>query len=229
MIHKVLNYLKQYSLFRILLLFFIPIFGLPSVQGKDLMFSNSKPILVYDITLDNGKLRSYRNVVDCLHEPEKFANNNMQGFATLKISGSAQFSAQQLSYIFERSEGQLFILDLRQETHGFINERAFALRDYRNQVNIGKTPEQINQEEKKLLTKIARQQTVILHEIHKYEDGSFVPIKDLEVKVKSAFTEQELIQQTQANYVRFYVLDKHKPDDEQVDAFVNFEIGRAHV
>jgi protein-tyrosine phosphatase len=194
--------------------------GVSLANGKDLAFSTS--MLIYDATIEKGKLRNYRNVTECLYNAEKFARVNLQGLAALKISGSAQFSTQHLPYILKYVTGKLFILDLRQESHGFINKKAFTLYGYRNQANIKKTAEQIFQEEKQLLLTIAKQQKITLHKICKHPDGNFTPTKDITVQVKNVAAEQELVQQSGINYQRFYVLDRHKPDDEQVDAFVKF-------
>ncbi len=179
-------------------------------------------LLVYDVVVKDGKLRNYRKPADCLRNIDEFSYIDLHGFAELKISGSAQFSRQKLPYILQHANGKVFIVDLRQESHGFVNGKAVTWFSYRNQINSNKIPEQIYQDEKKLLAAIADNKNITVHEIKKTGDGHFESIKNIEIEVKKVEAEQELVNQFGINYVRFYVLDRHRPNDEQVDAFIDF-------
>ena len=180
----------------------------------------ARTMLVYDVTQKNGKLRNYRNTSACWGRGVDFSKLNLQGFADLNMSGSAQFSAAALPYILQQAKGTVYIIDLRQEPHGFINGKAFTKFSYRNQININKNSDQITQEETQLLSELALAKHVTLHKIKKIGGGHFETINNIAVKVAKVEAEQELVKQAAANYVRLHVLDRHKPCDAQVDEFI---------
>ena len=184
--------------------------------------TTANTMLVYDVVLQDGKFRNYRSVEVCLHNNDKISGINLQGFTDLKMSGSAQFSEPELQYILQHANGQVFIVDLRQESHGFVNNAPVTWYSYRNQFNLNKTPAEIYQEEKKLLSELAAKQEAVIHKIKKLDGGNFESVQSTTVKIKEVESEQALVNQFKANYIRFYVLDKHKPSDLQIDEFIEF-------
>ena len=169
-------------------------------MSKDIVFA-------YDITEVNGKLRYYRRA-------DSFC---------LNISGGAQFSEQGLQYILKNTKGNIFIVDLRQESHGFINGIPCTWYAYRNQINKGKTSEQIVAEEKSQLLEVAKQGSITLYKVVKVGDGAIEPGEAKAIgNIKLVETEEQLVKRYGVNYKRFFVLDRHKPDDQQVEAFIAF-------
>ena len=184
--------------------------------------TTTKTLLVYDVTQENGKLRNYRNTGEHFSSGVDFSNIDLHGFAELKLSASAQFSASALPYILQHAKGTVYIIDLRQEPHGFINGKAFTRFSYRNQINIDKSSKQIDLEEHNLLLKLASYKHISLHKIKKTGGGHFQSVKKFAIKIKKIESEQAVVQRHGAKYKRFYVLDRCKPCDTQVDEFIDF-------
>lgn len=209
----------------ITLLFFSVIIGTlllttSVVYSKTLL--KQKLLLVYDIFNQHGKLRNYRNVKDCRTNSQKFAKINLSGFYELNLSGSGQFSSYDLPYILQQTTGLVFIIDLRQETHGFINGKPVTWYSFRNQANKDKPPQQIEQQENNFFLQLTNNKQVAISNIRKIGNGNFKATTTTIVPITTIATEKTLVEQAKAHYIRFYILDRHKPSNEQVDAFINF-------
>ena len=182
----------------------------------------SETMLVYDIVTVDGKLRNYRSSSDCARKLEECSGINLTGLADVHMSGSAQFSKHELPHILKGAKGKVYIVDLRQESHGFINDKAFTLFSYRNRINANKTNNTIYTEENNLLAELALTKQLTLHKIKKIGDGYFKSVQDFPVLVEKVASEQELVEQFGLAYKRLYVLDRHKPRDLEVDEFLLF-------
>ena len=65
-----------------------------------------------------------------------------EGFDTLNISGSAQFSVNQFKELapkLREYNKRVYIIDTRLESHGFINDIAYSWCGKKNAANLGKT------------------------------------------------------------------------------------------
>ncbi|HSX19833.1 MAG TPA: protein tyrosine phosphatase [Gammaproteobacteria bacterium] len=143
----------------------------------------------------------------------------------LRASASGQFSADELANILrvipaERQD--IWILDLRQESHGFIDGLPVSWVTDRNIANLGKNALQIEQTEKKLLQDVAQQKTVTVYALKKLAGGKVAAEEPMVLVPESVETEQQLVAAFNAKYARIYALDHNKPDDVEVDNFINF-------
>jgi hypothetical protein len=83
------------------------------------------------------------------------------GLDKLQASGSGQFSAKGFDAVVKRAGGRpLVVLDLRQESHGFVGGTPVSWFGVRNASNSGKSADQINRDESELLAGVAAQTTV---------------------------------------------------------------------
>ncbi len=147
-----------------------------------------------------------------------------EGLASLNISGSGQFSEKSLETILQRLDNppNFYILDLRQESHGFLNGIAVSWYSNKNWDNVNKPLSLIEKEEKSRLEECLRLQQVKIFTIVKKDIATGMLIESLPevVNVKSAITEKELASQLGLNYLRLEVVDHLKPTDTVVDQFV---------
>lgn len=122
------------------------------------------------------------------------------GLSTLNESGSAQFSAAQLPPLIQAIGHRQTIVDvdLRQESHGFLNGHAISCRSTNNWGNLGKTLQQIKISEDQFLAGL------------------------INIPVKSVFSEEQLAHANGIVYKRIYVTDHCRPTDDQVDEFIHF-------
>ncbi len=143
----------------------------------------------------------------------------------LRASASGQFSGDELCNLLTAIpaiKSQIWIIDLRQESHGFIDGIPVSWYLAKNGGNINKSSTQIQKEETKLLFELSKQKSVAVYKIIKLGGGkvSFGPATTMIPELVE--TEQQLVTSHGANYKRIYVLDHNKPDDREVDQFINF-------
>ena len=133
----------------------------------------------------------------------------------LNMSGSKQFTPSQLPNIIkEINNPRLFIVDLRQESHGFINDMAVS---YHN--NTIYPFECLNCKdtlimEKNLFGRIKTGDDVNLHKVN----GDFIKT----IKAETIELEPDLAQKNNVNYELFAVKDGSIPVPTTVDRFVIF-------
>ena len=139
----------------------------------------------------------------------------LRDIPTLNISGSAQFTKDQLLNLKNSiNKDNICIVDLRQESHGMINDLAISfLNPYKDLNNVFNT-EQTIKAENSLLNKIKIGNTIQLYK----HTGIF--IKDITVDFIS--NESQLVTEADMQYKRFAVKDNSAPTPDIVDEFVEF-------
>ena len=139
----------------------------------------------------------------------------LRDIPTLNISGSAQFTKDQLLNLINYiNKDNICIVDLRQESHGMINDLAISFLNPYKDLNNGFTTEQTIKAENSLLNKIKIGNTIQLYK----HTGIF--IKDITVDFIS--NESQLVTEADMQYKRFAVKDNSAPTPDIVDEFVEF-------
>lgn len=139
----------------------------------------------------------------------------LRDIPTLNISGSAQFTKDQLLNLKNSiNKDNICIVDLRQESHGMINDLAISFLNPYKDLNNGFTTEQTIKAENSLLNKIKIGNTIQLYK----HTGIF--IKDITVDFIS--NESQLVTEDDMQYKRFAVKDNSAPTPDIVDEFVEF-------
>ncbi len=187
-----------------------------------LMASVHNPVLILD---DVNKDVLPRNFRSCRNPLPEGSTVSREGLDTLRISGSAQFSELGLGALLKKIDviDQLIVVDLRGESHGFINGNAVSWFVERNMINIGKSDNEIKRDELKLLDQVRAQQQITITEV--LSMINYDTIKDtslLILKVASVADEEEITKKAHVGYKRFFVQDHKAPSDEQVDEFISF-------
>lgn len=171
--------------------------------------------------------------------------DNFRSMAGLKIagntaSGSAQYSLLQLQGISQQigTNTPLTIVDLRQESHGFLTiapplygETQIAVGWFveRDWANVDKGLPSINLDE---FTKLRTASLAIAPIVYQItlktpnEDGICTANPNL-VRPKGFNTEQQLVQSLGHGYLRLPTTDHCRPRDHEVDQFIAFEQGLA--
>lgn len=166
----------------------------------------SCPIFAEDIPISWGKtddkMRHFRSFSDVLSHTDL----NETGVSGRYISGSGQFSSENLKELAPKVRSiagevdKIILIDLRLESHGFINTVPVA---WKGDQNLDKSIEEIFDDETTRL-----QDLFIAQEIDGY------PIYFIA-------TEQELAIENEFEHVRLPTLDHSHPRDEIVDEFLN--------
>lgn len=139
-------------------------------------------------------------------------NINLKGLDKLNISGSAQFSDSGLSLIKEAIDNNFSIIDidLRQESHGFINGIAISFENEKNNANMGLNLSEVLSTENKLLSAIKIGNPITFYNTKE----TIVP--------KSIQNELQVANSKEISYIRIPVTDGGIPNDDMVNYFINF-------
>lgn len=136
---------------------------------------------------------------------------SLEGLDTLNVSGSAQFCADGLKAIKDSIayNNTIIDIDLRQESHGFINGMAVSWANKSNNANKGLTKEQVIEEENNKLKSIEIGKPVVFSD-------SFTEI------AREVMNENDLVKKNEIGYLRIPITDREKPSNDMVDYFVEF-------
>lgn len=136
---------------------------------------------------------------------------NLRGLDKLNISGSAQFSEYNLPALIKAigTSIPITIVDLRQESHGFINGLSVSWANLKNNANEGLNRDQVLKDEANKLKSIKLNEPMTFYN---KPNESIVPIKVQD--------ENELVKSNSVSYNRITVRDGGIPSDEMVDYFI---------
>lgn len=141
--------------------------------------------------------------------------NRFRNLENLNISGSAEFRPLQLKNLIKVIDNKnLYIVDLRQESHGFINTLPISFYNKGNLLNKDFTTAQTLDIEKIELASIPIGSQINIYS----KDGKVLE----NLKVDKVFSEETLVNENKINYKRFAVRDGGIPTPEVVDDFVSF-------
>lgn len=133
----------------------------------------------------------------------------------LNISGSAQFIAEQANNLKNTiNKPNICIIDLRQESHGLVNNYAISFFDPTKDLNNGFTTEQTIKTEDSLLSKIK-----LNYDLNIYRRTGR-PFKEITVDFVS--NESSVANKAGMEYKRYAVRDNGAPTPEIIDQFVEF-------
>lgn len=141
--------------------------------------------------------------------------NRFRDLTNLNISGSAQFTPSQIENIKNSiNKPDICIVDLRQESHGFINDLAISFYSIGKDLNNGFTTEETISTEDKLLNSIKQNSQINIYD----KLGKVLT----NITVDSVSTENNAINKNGLKYQRFAVKDGGIPSTTTIDDFVDF-------
>ncbi|MEW9095869.1 MAG: GxGYxYP domain-containing protein [Clostridiaceae bacterium] len=154
--------------------------------------------------------KNFRTTSD-LANVQKDTTANLTGLNSLNISGSNQFSGYNLPLMLDSIGTSLpiTVVDLRQESHGFINDIPVSWANAKNDANIGLTKDQVLLDEKKKLNSIKLNEPI---SFYNHPNITIIPTK--------VEDEDQLATSKSLSYVRIPVTDTKLPTDDMVDYFV---------
>lgn len=170
-------------------------------------------ILVLDLFNYNNTLpKNFRNSLTLanINGNEDF---NLNGIDKLNTSGSSQFSGYNIHLLINTIKTDLLItiIDLRQESHGFINGLAVSWANSQNNANADLTRDQVLLAEQNKLNAIKLNIPITLHD---YKNKIIIPTKVQD--------ENQLVKLNSLSYIRIPVRDGGIPTDDMVDYFISY-------
>lgn len=162
------------------------------------------------IVNETGSDRSPRNF-RTMAQPS--GNSAMAGLEKLPLSGSGQFCSKELKRLLRKlPQKKVIVLDLRQESHGFLNGEPISWHSEKNWANKQLTNAEVEKDQRRKLRALTEQDFTTT-----YEKNSN---KALVIPVTSVSDEKTLVESLGAQYKRFFVTDHVRPDDATVDQYV---------
>ena len=147
------------------------------------------------------------------------------GLSSLNISGSAEFSDKNLPVLINTiNRDRIIVIDLRQESHGFINGEPVSWYGKYDWANVGLTRDEVITGEKRKLDSLKKVKNIQVTKILKKDKStnSFLDFKEIPFEVMKAVTEDILTKSFNTEYFRITATDHRKPVNEDVDRFVTY-------
>lgn len=139
-----------------------------------------------------------------------------RGLNYLKASGSGQFSEKSLTEMLRHlalSPEKVVVMDLRQESHGFINGQPISWKDGNyNYGNLHKSQCEIESDEFQRLNSAVRAQTITVNREN----------EPTALKITTVKTERAVVETLGCQYIRLPVTDLNRPSNEIVDQFIDY-------
>lgn len=169
--------------------------------------SNTVNIVIDNLRIDDMPSH-FRKTTDLSILNEK--NINTYGLDTLNISGSQQFSRNNISLIIDNVNTNLpfIVIDLRQESHGFVNEIPISYENEHNNANINLSRNEVLLKEKYDLSKIKLSEKLTFYN------------KDISIIPNYVGNESKTCRDNSLGYIRITATDMIPPTPENIDFFV---------
>lgn len=136
--------------------------------------------------------------------------------AKLNASGSGQFSEYSLETMLKAfPTNRVIIVDLREESHGFLNGVAVSWRGVNDWENVGKTLDEVEQDQENRLKQTLQQGYTLIHD----KDH---PRAVYGLYIDRVCTEEELVLSKGVAYKHIPVTNHVRPSDAIVDSFIQF-------
>ncbi|GAA0126846.1 GxGYxYP family putative glycoside hydrolase [Clostridium sp. CTA-19] len=175
------------------------------------------PINTVNLVLDVSNPSHYNEVPETFRKTSDIssiknnANLNLTGLDKLNISGSHQFSGHNLPILIKNIDTKLpiTVIDLRQESHGFINNFPVSWANAQNNANVGLSKDEVLKKEKNDLDSIK-----LGVPIKVYNNPNFTVVP------ATVENEEKLVTSNSLSYIRIPVTDNNLPTDDMVDYFI---------
>lgn len=168
-------------------------------------------------------LRNFRLMTDDWLNDSRGREPSRQGLENLRASASAQPSITALPELYEKihelePDAQIFMLDLRQESHGFVNSVPVSWYKEHNAANAGKTSREVERDESERFKNLRGVETTF----EPMGNSDKQRLKPVTMVARFMTTEREAAEKIGFTYVRFAAADMQFPAPELVDDFVTF-------
>ncbi len=181
--------------------------------------------MVYDSDRPAGMPKNYRSPV--FFNPAKSQNISNAGFNALTISGSAQYSWPELEemvkHIHKRHKvayDKIYVLDLREEPHGFFNGNAISWYYGPLSYQQNKSEPGVVASELRRIDQVRTFPKAFVYKVKKSELGVAQAKQPFWEPVKILMREREAVLSLGAQYKRLPVTDHFRPQATDIDDFV---------
>ncbi len=179
------------------------------------------PVLVFDSPKAAELPKNFRTTKDPFKK-HFYRTPTREGFDNLNASASGQISESTLKKVLPKIGRPVYILDLRQESHGFLNGKPISWYAYRNFGNKDKSPSEIIETENSLLAGVRKERSISVHYIKEKINGGVTQTSQQQVKIETVENPKAFWQRQGLQFRRFFVRDHRRPSPKEVDRFMAF-------
>ena len=144
------------------------------------------------------------------------------GLGELLISGSEQPSVHDLKEDIAPLAEKVIVVDLRQESHGFINDIPVSWYSQKNWANLGMGADGVGKDESDRLAALVGKAVPVVRVLAKDAEGFITDHRTDQIEVTRAETEQEVTSRLGLEYLRLALTDHYPPVESEVARFVEF-------
>ena len=144
------------------------------------------------------------------------------GMDKVRASASSIFSEKEFEQVLRKipvDPKHVIVLDLRQESHGYLNGTAVSWFSANNWGNDGKNLTEVKKVERGQLDQTLAGSPVT---VYNFDDDKNVTTTSFQMNVESARTEEEMVKSHGAGYYRLALSDHFRPEDQHVDEFIEW-------
>ncbi|MBE6070868.1 MAG: hypothetical protein E7208_02800 [Clostridium butyricum] len=191
------------------LIFSLALFPTSAYSSNKEKFNSSNTV---NLVIDNSRINElpshFRKTTNTSILNEK--NINTYGLDDLNISGSQQFSRNNIKLIIDdiNTRYPFIVIDLRQESHGFVNEIPISYENEHNNANINLSRNEVLIKEKYELSKIKLGKKLTFYN------------KDVSIIPSYVGNESKTCRDNSLGYIRVTATDRVPPTPENIDFFV---------
>lgn len=193
------------------------------LMGISVYATEAEPILILNMANTPNKLpRTYRYTGDPYLIKTGEAPTR-KGLEKLNIAGSSQFSEEGLKTVLEKLQWpqKMIVVDLRQESHGFLNGAAISWFSHRDWNNKGKTDSEALADQTARLKQLSEMKTVIVTKLlSRTLDGGIAKKSEQLYIVDRVADEPEVVAAHHLGYFRLFNTDHVPPRDAEVNKFI---------
>lgn len=167
----------------------------------------------------------WRTATGCLRLlDEQGLEPDVHGLDALRLSGSAEPTLVNLKWMagVYGKDFTVVDVDLRQETHVYVDGLPISRFQGEDQVNWGKPDEAVREEEREWTAALEKQGKVTLYKLGAPKGGVKAGLDPEEMSIRRAQTEEDVAREAGVRYFRICVPDYHPPAPWQVDQFLEF-------
>ncbi len=182
------------------------------------------PILVSDPQGEVSLPKNFRTTKDPFKK-KLVSPPTREGLDKLQASASGQISEATLANILPKMVGKVYIIDLCQESHGFLNGDPIRWYGYRNQENLGKSDAEAKKVEQELLDTLKGKSYVQVNTIEEKKTGHIHRVTTRSVAISRVENPKQFVERMGLAYRRFFIPDHRRPTPKQVDEFLSLVEG----
>ena len=171
----------------------------------------------------SDELRNFRLMTDDWQNTFRGEEPTRQGLDKLCASAGAQPSLVSLQMLYDKihelkPDTKIYLIDLRQESHGFVNSLPVSWYAKYNAANAGKNSAEVQQDELNRLKNLCGVETTFTP----LGNSDTKRLKPVTLTPRVVQTERDAAEKVGFEYIRFAAADMQFPAPELVDEFILF-------